>query len=1250
MDKMKKEKDSNKRMLLEMGGLVKALQDISVDYERQGDAVSSSAAGGGGDPSSTATALNNVQRKIQAIDKQMKQTREQCGMLQEEKTIQSGTIKAQESQIKSMGDQIQFLVDRLHHQTHATSKEQNELEKIIQLQETQIHSLEGQIDLLKVNQLERAEKEKEIQALAEMNAAKYAEIGNLERKLAALREAQNAHQNQASLLKNQQEQEGHELSDQYDDGYTAADTSEDTPHPVEQQTEDAEQPPPSPQAQQRTVQAKKQPVLVSQPIVRSARKKKSRSFLSSHSSVGGGSISGGSSCKLEAIAEDGESLYDGQSNSGRDGYSAMTPAALLGISSRERQDSSESTHSSCSSSSQSSSESESSSTSSSSSSSSSPTTSSSGRKFIPSTQRTIQLVPSEDGSVEVMSMSPDIEKPDAELVSSSMPQDDSSATSSSGWSSRSSRTPASAMNDQNPENDFKSEWETVSDVHSGGSDQNPNKMHLLEQLDDARTKYDKLQVDYTSVVANSRKQIDELEKENRKLRSSQGLALSSMAQVSEANNEASKLKEENETLRKELEKQQALMTLSSAKYETLRMEHSYTVQELQSKTSRYEQLVQDYSDVAYRIQDAEDYRQLEQIHNTVVMKLADMGEDNENLQKEKDLVTEQLNKAYSELQAYDETVLGLEKMKTSYSRLEEKHRSTALHLEQLTEHHERVKVRLIEEISMKTPEDHEKLQQDYAEAMARIEILEKSNEELADMDAKLNASEVRATMLEVDMDQTNKKLMEAKKKQEEREIQLKEVIAQYKSLKREHEDMKTKYERLKAVVDNDKRTSIVGAAKNIPDSHNNNDTDSATPKSAAMTAKIVAYEGQITKLQQQRDAALEQMKALEADLDKAKKESSEALEAKQSREKDLKIVLQHYEKLQKKYEVTSQQLEDIVRKYEETVRKIDMVEQSIHISRTGAREIESLPNWITNEDDQQSKTGAHQERNESNCASTILSDEVSVGIIESPHDEIDSTQRSSTSVSKNQGVGDSFENHRLDDNVDDGSIAQLLMDMEHLKRQNAERTTKSKETEGQQKDGSFVVTQAESHRQRMGDSSSLAGRSEEATSATADGLEYAKEMSAWKDNKIARVLCELKISQELVEQLKSEKCQLEEELSTLQSQVLLAKLETSKAEERHSSRETHLRTAIANHHRLQQAYESLNAKFEKVQHELVQAQKETKIKEEEAKGVRKRASAVHAQYKKLQTDHNAVLERQEKLEQELIVYMEASLCVEQQEY
>lgn len=1249
MGRMKQEKDSNKKMLLEMSGLVRALQDISVDYERQGgdgarkgpSSVSAASSGG------IDTALNNVQLKIQAIDQQMRHAKERCGLLQEEKSIQNGTIRAQESQIKSMEDQIKFLVDRLEQQSYSTSKEQSELERILQLQETQIHSLESQIDLLRVSHAGRAVQDFEIRTLAETNANKYAEIDMLEEKLAALREAQNAHKIKASLLKNKQEQEEKEI----EDGETAVKAMKEqeailmTPEQLKEHQDHS-----SPDSEKDLLAL---PTLVSKPIARSARKKKYSSFSS------GGSSNGSSSPKLEAISEDGESQFDSQSGHVRDGTAASV-AHLVRSASTEIGDPSGSTHSSSSSSS---SHSE---ATSSASSSSSPSL---GGASVHSQQRTIQMSLSEDGSVEVMTLCPEEDMPKEPSIGNVMADDESSVAGSSGWSSRSSRS-LSVTNRGGPEedgNDGGLEWDTVSEGHSVGSDQNQGKRHLLEQLEEARSRHDKLKQAYNIAVAESATKIDKLDQENKMLRGNHGSSLSSVAQVSEVPFQAGQLKEDNEKLSKELERQQALTALSNAKYEKLRVEHSKTLEELQSKSSRYDQLVEEYSNIATRTQDAENYRSLEQIHNAVVMKLADMGEDNENLQKERDAIKEQLNKAYSQLQEYDETVLFLENMKTSYSLLEKKYDSTSSQLQLLAEQHEHLKVNFIEEMTINTPEDHRRLQQDYAEAMARLEILQKSNEEFGDMDAKLSASEVRATMLELDLEQGNRKLLAAKKKQEERESQLKEVISQYKTLKRDHQETQLKLERLKKVVGSGWRVSIVETTNSIPESRNSTD-DSVATKSVAMTAKIVAYEGQITKLQQQRDSALEQMKILEEELEQAKKQAILAIEAKKSRENDLKIVLQHYEKLQNKYEATSKQFEDMIQKYQETPKRNDS--QSMAETVRGnvssgmvameEREIETLPNWDapevlgTKEDDEQARKGSDR-----TCDSRNEKDEVSVGKIEAPEDEVHPVHQSSLmgDLPEVKGIDSGVpkeyrlqDNEREDDECDDGSIAQLLLDMEHLKQQKAEKTMQAENPTGLAVQDDVAGAKVIADSRQESPLSLVSAVSGEKYETLTEAVDQVKESPDWKNEKIARVLCELKASQELVEHLQLERNQLQDDLTTTKSQFLLAKRETDKAEERQGSRETHLRTAVAKQFRLQQAYESLQSKFEKVQHELAQAQKETKLREEELKSVRKRASAAHAQFKKLQTDHSAVLERLSNLEQELLIYKETSLCVEQQEY
>ncbi|KAL3903188.1 MAG: hypothetical protein SGARI_005488, partial [Bacillariaceae sp.] len=193
MSKMKQEKSANKKMLLEMSGLITALQDISVDYEQTKKS-------GGKDNNNSSSKhkshLQNVQRKIQAIDTQMSSFQNKCGMLEEEKSLHTTTIKAQNSQIEALEDQIQLLMKRLEQQSQSNTEDQSDLQNMIQLQETQIWNLEGQISTLKKNATQRSLSSK----LEEHNKARYQEIDSLEAKLASLREAQNAHKVQVSSM------------------------------------------------------------------------------------------------------------------------------------------------------------------------------------------------------------------------------------------------------------------------------------------------------------------------------------------------------------------------------------------------------------------------------------------------------------------------------------------------------------------------------------------------------------------------------------------------------------------------------------------------------------------------------------------------------------------------------------------------------------------------------------------------------------------------------------------------------------------------------------------------------------------------------------------------------------------------------------------------------------------------------------------------------------------------------------------
>ena len=138
MEKMKKEKSENNKRLLELSGVVKSLQDIPIKYEK-----SSTTTTIGIDGSSD---FDNVQRKIVAIDTEMKKAKERYDELLNEKSFQTDTIVSQELHIKSMKDQIQELTQQAEKSNNNTN---GELEQTIQLQEQQIENLVGEIGELK---------------------------------------------------------------------------------------------------------------------------------------------------------------------------------------------------------------------------------------------------------------------------------------------------------------------------------------------------------------------------------------------------------------------------------------------------------------------------------------------------------------------------------------------------------------------------------------------------------------------------------------------------------------------------------------------------------------------------------------------------------------------------------------------------------------------------------------------------------------------------------------------------------------------------------------------------------------------------------------------------------------------------------------------------------------------------------------------------------------------------------------------
>ncbi|KAL3914225.1 MAG: hypothetical protein SGARI_000236 [Bacillariaceae sp.] len=713
----------------------------------------------------------------------------------------------------------------------------------------------------------------------------------------------------------------------------------------------------------------------------------------------------------------------------------------------------------------------------------------------------------------------------------------------------------------------------------------------MVELEEAKTKYTGFKKDYNTIV-------QQLEEEKQELLEAQARAIRSAAEVTESSStNMSRLQRENDQLRKSVAQKEALLSLSKTKYENLQSELTQTALELKGKGTQNDDLFSSDSGSCYddNVVDVEIYTRLEQTHEAVVMKLADMGEDNERLERERNNAQEQLETMYSRLQSHDETVSELRKLKESYSLIQEERDASVSKLERMQDRN-----RLLQGGS----DEIVNLRQDYAEALARIEVLCKSNEELMDAEDKLTATEVRVNVLEGELESAREKNKEIKLKLSDRESQIREVIGQYKTLKQEHARSQSKIKRLESIVESDKKiaantTKSVGISENSRTERTSSSAGVSATKMASMTSQLAAYEGQIHKLQNQRDAAMEQMKEMEEELEKAKSENEGAVEGKKTREKDLRIVLSHYEKLQKKYEETTKEFSSLTQKYEETVSKIDVLETQFSgkakkTPKVALREVEELPNWGTETNQVAVKDEAATLDSQFEPASTRH-----------------------------------IEDQQCNVNDDDGSIQQLINDMDNLKRKK-DRLLKKAATEEED-----IVSIAE---QKGACPPSNDPPSRIDYDQMLRELTEVKESDVWKNEKIARVLCELREAHEQVDTLEQEKSKMQSDLSILKGHLLVSKKETTTAKERQANREVNLRNAIAKHHRLQQAYECLESKFNELQEELNASRNDNKIKEEENKQARIRASGIHAQYKKLQIDHEAVLVRLESLKQKLEFY------------
>eukprot|EP00980_Cylindrotheca_fusiformis_P002587 scaffold612_cov98-Cylindrotheca_fusiformis.AAC.1 len=399
----------------------------------------------------------------------------------------------------------------------------------------------------------------------------------------------------------------------------------------------------------------------------------------------------------------------------------------------------------------------------------------------------------------------------------------------------------------------------------------------------------------------------ELEFENQRLR-----------ETMMSEEEAQKLRDDH----RELEEKLAQVNVSLA---SLQAEHGRTLMRLEepSKSKSAQGMSED--EMAQYKKNMESYESLKKLHNAVVMKLADLGEENGALkdqlaateaklsdQKEASFVLATIKKDYAKLMnQYEAAVAELnargrqtENLRNDYSKLVDQYEKAV----------EKLNAR-----GQQTDGSMSMLQQHYADARAQIAVLTWENEELRHARESYNDVEAKITVLERQLAESNQDLDAEKQKSAERLKHLKEVIAAYKQLDTDYQEVCEKLRKLRALMEGETKAT---------------ETDSNSSKKKKKKKK--GSSAKIELLENQRNAAWEQMRDLEKSLTLEKQRASKATVAKAGRENDLQVVLKEYEALQALYEKALKRVDGLKAKNQDLKKRL--AEQKKKVSKKAKAE------------------------------------------------------------------------------------------------------------------------------------------------------------------------------------------------------------------------------------------------------------------------------------------------------------------------
>lgn len=637
-------------------------------------------------------------------------------------------------------------------------------------------------------------------------------------------------------------------------------------------------------------------------------------------------------------------------------------------------------------------------------------------------------------------------------------------------------------------------------------------------------------------------QVEYLEQENLKLKRSQSQALEahdssedmhlSAAMVLDLEAENQRLREtmisaeEAQKLREDYRDLEQKLAEANVKLHSLQAEHTRALMLLDEKSeSQSTQSGVSGKEMAKYKRGMESFEKLKRLHHAVVMKLADLGEDNGTLK-------DQLDETHAKLAIQQETVSILVTIKEDYAKLMDEYDRT---VEKLN-----AKEQSGESMSM--------LRQEYADARAKIAVLQWENGELNRSRESYNSTEAKITILERQVAGANESINVEKKKSAERLKNMKDVIAAYKNLDTDYQLNLEKLRKLRALMDGETKKS---------------ESDSGKKKKKKKKGDAAKLE----LLENQRNAAWEQLKDIEKALRIEKQRSSKASEAKEARENDLKVVLQEYEGLQAQYQ--------------KAMKRVEVLKANIQALKTPkTKEVEEdiwedEPIEIIVLDDQEE------------FLEEIIEEEEEEKKIES------SAPKASSKSNKNdlKAIWQKF-------GIAKAASSDSVVAQEQTERSFDEETPFDEQADCSQEerqDLANIVVNVDSH-----------------------------DLMSTISNELLPI--DLADTGEL-EALEKEHKEALAKLAKTESDLLVAQREAEDAKKTQVAREVHMRDSAAKLFKLEREHEELQGIVSTLKSQVAQAKNAAREAEAETKGMRKHLETTNAQYKELQEKHASFLKK-----------------------